>query len=183
MWKVKLNVLIFWQEVTDDFASSLFINALKFNLSVCVCACRVGWNVLQESSVAYTTPVDSQQPALQDGHVYLTLDHMQQQMPAITGKPVYEFVPDHNQQPLQEDDRAYYSIGKTGMCGFIRTSVNYWLKFKIARVFMGKVDVGSNINCFWFSPHIMVWPCTYCIWTDSVDVMYAYSDKHAWYLQ
>ena len=54
--------------------------------------------------------MESQQPALQDVSDYSTVDDVQQQMLGISGNPAYKFVPEHNQNPMQEYDQAYVKM-------------------------------------------------------------------------
>ena len=69
---------------------------------MCVCVlCRAGQNFSAGLPVAGTIFVYSQQPVLQDDH------DTQQQMYALPGNPAYNIVPEHSQQPLQQDDWAY----------------------------------------------------------------------------
>ena len=79
----------------------------RFVHFVHVCTCRVGQNVPERSSLFNTILVDSQQPVLQDDHDYPAVDDMQQQMFTLSVNPAYEVVPEHSQQPLQEDNQAY----------------------------------------------------------------------------
>ena len=58
-------------------------------MCVCVCTCSVG----------------------QDDHGYSTVDDVQQQMFALASNPSYEIVSEQMQQPLEQDDQAYYNIG------------------------------------------------------------------------
>ena len=76
----------------------------------CVCVCRAGQNVAEQSLAADTVPVKSQQSTLQDDHDYSTVDDVQQQVFAISDNPAYKFVPGHSQQPLQGDDQTYSNI-------------------------------------------------------------------------
>ena len=79
-------------------------------MCVCVCTCRIGESFLERSPEVDNVPVESKQPALQDGHNYSTVDDVQQHMLAISGNPAYKFVPEHDQKPMQEDDQAYVNI-------------------------------------------------------------------------
>ena len=39
-----------------------------------------------------------------------SITHTQQQMYALSANPAYNIVPEHSQQPLQQDDRTYSNI-------------------------------------------------------------------------
>ena len=81
---------------------------LSICLCMCVCTCnyRIGQIVPTRSPVAETIPVNSHQPALQDDHVYSTVDEVLQQTLTILGNPTYESVQKHDQKLMQEDDGA-----------------------------------------------------------------------------
>ena len=65
----------------------------------------------QESSgVAQASFPEGQQPVLQDDYTYSTVDNVQKKMPVVSGNPAYEFIPEHNKQPLQKDDPVYSNI-------------------------------------------------------------------------
>ena len=64
----------------------------------------------QESSdVARTSFPEGQHPLVQDDF-YDNVDDMQQKMSTVLNNPAYEFVPECNEQPLQEDDQTYSNI-------------------------------------------------------------------------
>ena len=97
---------------------------------VCVCTCRIGQNVLERSPEVDNVPGKSQQPALQDGHNYSTVDDMHQGMLAISGNPAYKFVPEDDQKPMQEDDQAYVNMdisqqGEVATCGKLGYGTQY----------------------------------------------------------
>ena len=76
-----------------------------------MCVCRIGQTIPERSPVANTPPVESKQPALQDDHYYSTVGDVQQQMLVLSGDDsAYEFLSEHDQKSLQEDDRAYSNI-------------------------------------------------------------------------
>ena len=64
----------------------------------------------ESSGVAQTSFVEGQQSVLQDDYTYSNVDVMRQKMPAVLGNPAYKLVPEHNEQPLQEDDQMYSNI-------------------------------------------------------------------------
>ena len=61
------------------------------------------------SGVAHTVFLDDQQPELEDD-TYCTVDDKQHKIPAVSGNLAYEFVPELNKQPMQEDDQVYSNI-------------------------------------------------------------------------
>ena len=78
---------------------------------VCVCACvlvcREGHSVPEESSVADTVLLDSQQLIAQDDHTYSTVDDTQGQMFMVSSNPAYGSVAEHSGQPVPQDDHTY----------------------------------------------------------------------------
>ena len=77
---------------------------------MCVYTCRIGQNVPKKSPVVDTGHVENWQSALQDDHEYSTVDNEQLQMFGISDNPAYDFVPELDQKPMQEDDRAYSNL-------------------------------------------------------------------------